>query len=272
MRSIIGSAASFLCSALIIHTIALRLDPSFSLLLTRGVGKAALMWAAILQIIWFLAIQAASFATPLWRDAITWPLQKKSWSPFFRFFLLFCGAHILFLSSYYLTGWATWQPAALPLLLTRWPVLLVGFIGTFFLAWSEELIFRGLLFSHFQRSLPLLTSAVSSSFIFSILHDLHNPLNLLTRDWQLGLGLFLLGMFLTYVRVWQNSLAASAGVHAGLVFIKVVLRKVDLLPIIGGSRYLFPVDLRESLIVHLLLTIGCIMIAQRITTSTKKAS
>ena len=50
MRSTIGSAASFLISAFIIHFFALRLDPSFSLLLTHGVGKLALMAAAILQI------------------------------------------------------------------------------------------------------------------------------------------------------------------------------------------------------------------------------
>lgn len=260
LRSVIGSAASFFVSAIIIHFFACQLDPSFSLLLTRGVGKAALMWAAIVQICCFIAIQQPSFSSSFWRTAVSWPLRCKDLTLWGRFFTLFAGLHVIILSAYWATGHAHWFADALPLLIRRWPILLIGFVGTFLLAWSEELIFRGLLFQHFGRTLPLLTSAVLSSFIFAILHDLHNPLRLLTCHWQLGFGLFLLGMFLTYIRVWQNSIAASAGVHAGMVFIKVVLRKVPLLPIAAGSPHLFPIDLRESLILHALLLAGCIVL------------
>lgn len=159
------------------------------------------------------------------------------------------------------------MPTALPLMIKRWPILCIGFIGTFFLAWSEELLFRGLFFNHFAHTLPTFTSAVMSSVIFSLLHDLSNPLRLITTQWQLGLGLFLLGMFLTYIRLWKG-FAASAGAHAGLVYIKVILRKIPLLPIVTGSPYLFPIDLRESLIVHALL-IGATGIIKRYHTGNK---
>ena len=80
------------------------------------------------------------------------------------------------------------------------------------------------------------------------------------QQMEAGNGAFLLGMFLTYVRVWENSLAASAGVHAGMVYIKVILRKVPLLPIATGSPQFFPIDLRESLIFHVLLVLGCVVL------------
>lgn len=213
-----------------------------------------------------------------WRDAVCWPFRATSWHPFFLFFCVFTLLHAGVLGIYVfynIAQWVplplpdlietsmSWAPSILPHIIASKKVLIVGFIGTLALAWAEELLFRGLLLQHFLRFMPPFASAIASSFIFSILHDLRNPLNLLTAQWQLGLGLFLLGMLLTYIRLWWGSMAASAGAHAGLVYLKVILRKIPLLPIAAGSPFLFPVDLRESLLVHVLMVLGCWLLARQ---------
>ena len=264
MRSILGSAVSFFISACIIHTIACKLDPSFSLLLTRGVGKVTLMLAALIQIGCFLAIQPVSFARKIWNAAVMWPFRSACLQTFFSFFILFSVIHIAVIGVYICAGYGAYNSTSLSLLPGRVGALIIGLCGTFLLAWSEECIFRGFLFEHLSRYLSVFSSAVLSSGIFSILHDLHNPLSLVTTQWQLGLGLFYLVCFLTYLNLWKNSLAASAGAHAGLVFIKVVLRKVPLVPLVSGSTFLFPLDLRESVLVHGILLVALYLLACRV--------
>lgn len=244
---IIGSALSFFCAFHLINPLATALSPSYSLLLTRGVGGAAILLATIWHICCFASIQPRILLDKL-RTHARWPLTAAGWRLFTLFFVCFALAHIAFLSVYLIAGGAALQLSALPLLARRWLVLLVGFGATLFLAWSEELVFRGLVFDHFRRFHGLLASTILSSFLFTIVHNLRAPWALVTTEWRLGLGLFFLGTMLTMIAVWQQSLAASAGAHAGLVFIKVMLRKVPLITIFSHSSGCFPVDLRTSAI------------------------
>lgn len=229
------------------------------------------MLAGIVQALCFVSLAPAKMQRLFWHDAVCWPFKSASWRPFFTFFAVFTALHAVVLTGYLFSGVGTWDAGALPLLLVRKKLLIIGFVGTLALAWAEELLFRGLFFQHFRRFLPLLPSAILSSFIFSLLHDLRNPLRLLTTQWQLGLGLFLLGMLLTYIRVWWGSMAASAGAHAGLVYLKVILRKISLLPIAATSPFLFPVDLRQSLIVHILMILGCYVLHKTLLKQQKPA-
>jgi membrane protease YdiL (CAAX protease family) len=112
------------------------------------------------------------------------------------------------------------------------------------LAWTEELIFRGTIFPYFEQFYSTIPSIVLTSLIFMLVHNLKNPLMLLSCDWKLGLGLFLLGVLLNQIFVITRKLYAGMGVHAGLVFVKVVLRRIPFLSSVP--------DLRQSYLVHIL--------------------
>jgi len=265
---IIVSALSFIISFSLIHNLALLLHPSFSLFALNGVGKIAVMTAALVQALCLVAIQPKSLFM-FFRHAATWPFYSSCMRTFLQYAGSFALLHLIVLGGYFFTGHASFNAYAIPQLLTRWPLVLLCVIGTFFLAWAEELLFRGLIYPYFRQHYSMMTSAIIASTIFMLLHDLHNPLSLVTYQWQLGLGLFLLGLFLNLVMVWQKSIAAGAGVHAGLVVVKAILRKIHILPLAAGSPYLFPIDLRQSLFVHLLLSAGIAFVWNKMT---KKAS
>ena len=91
----------------------------------------------------------------------------------------------------------------------------------------EELIFRGVIFSGFQRIYPAFLSIFFSALLFSLFHL--NP-------WQLG-PTFLLGLLLGYVRLRAGSLLAAIFTHAmhnGMVFLSVYYH--DLYPEPGFLR------------------------------------
>jgi hypothetical protein len=85
-------------------------------------------------------------------------------------------------------------------------------------------------------------------------HDLTNPLNLITKDWKLGLGLFLLGMMLNIIFVITQKLYTGMGAHAGLVFVKVILRRARFLVFLPAAQlpcWVNP-DLRQSVLIHIM--------------------
>ncbi len=78
----------------------------------------------------------------------------------------------------------------------------------------EELIFRGVIFSGFQRIYPAFWAIFFSALLFALFHL--NP-------WQLG-PTFLLGLLLGYVRLRSGSLLAAIFTHAlhnGMIFLSV---------------------------------------------------
>jgi membrane protease YdiL (CAAX protease family) len=90
----------------------------------------------------------------------------------------------------------------------------------------EELIFRGIIFSGFQRNYHAFWAIFFSALLFALFHL--NP-------WQLG-PTFLLGLILGWVRLQTGSLLAAIFTHAlhnGMVFLTVYL-KTDL------AAYLLP--------------------------------
>ncbi len=132
--------------------------------------------------------------------------------------------------------------------------LIWGFIVVFFLAWTEELIFRGTIYLYFAQYFQPLISLLITSTMFMFAHDLSNPLNLVTKNWQLGLGLFLLGALLNIIFITTKKLYTGMGAHAGLVFVKVALRRIPLIMYLPASQLPFWInkDLRMSPLIHLL--------------------
>lgn len=224
------------------------LDPSFNLLANRGVGKIAFISLVIWHIVLFLWFQKRAFMSEFLRINILFVRQRWLFS-FFAFFTLFASAHGIMLFVLWFSGWITLHPITLSYSLI--PKILWGFVATFFLAWSEELIFRGTLYTYIAQEYKPLTSAIITSFIFMGAHDLTNPLNLVTTQWKLGLGLFLLGLLLNCIFIITKKLYVGMGAHAGLVFIKVALRRLPIIQYAAPLPIYLDPDLRKSLVVHL---------------------
>lgn len=87
----------------------------------------------------------------------------------------------------------------------------------------EELIFRGVIFSGFQRIYPAFWAILFSALLFSLFHL--NP-------WQLG-PTFLLGLLLGFVRLRTGSLLAAIFTHAlhnGMIFLSVYYHDAFTIP------------------------------------------
>jgi membrane protease YdiL (CAAX protease family) len=125
-----------------------------------------------------------------------------------------------------------------------------GFVATFFLVWSEEAIFRVALFNHFHRFLKTIPAMIITSLCFMAAHGLVNPYHFFVHEWRIAIGLFLFGLMLNSIYVKTGNVMANMGAHAGVVFVKVLQRRlffVQFLPHIQ-SFWLIDADLRQSVL------------------------
>jgi membrane protease YdiL (CAAX protease family) len=247
------SALSILIVSLLINPIACWLDPSFHLLANRGVGKVAFTTIVILHILQLFLIGSRHFFETFLDINLRFFKNKRWIVPFFTFFLIFFVVHVALLAIFYLAGYATYNHTSSS---PSFGSLAIGFLATFFLAWSEEVIFRGTLYLYFLQHIRPIESILLTSGIFALVHDLTNPLNLVTKNWKLGLGLFLLGILLNLTFAITNKLYTGMGIHAGLVFVKVVLRRWPIIAFLPVTQLPCWVDrdLRQSFLIHGLFT------------------
>lgn len=262
---ICASALSCIASFFLLQSLACSLCQDFNLLSNRGVGKFAFMTLVILHLIGLCMLMPSSFLKTFISTNTSF-FRTRSWlKDFFVFFSLFALLHILFLLTGVATGYAVFNPT-LSLSYTKLTSsLVIGFIATFLLAWSEEMIFRGTLYRYLSLNMPPFPSIIITSILFSLAHNLTAPWQLLTTDYQLGLGLFLLGLLLNLIFVITNKLYCSMGAHAGLVFIKVCLRRapiITLLPL-NNLPWWLAIDLRQSFFVHLIFILCSIALCIR---------
>jgi membrane protease YdiL (CAAX protease family) len=240
---IILSALSLFTSFAVLHPLAIYLGPEFNLLASRGIGKVAFISMVIFQILLFLSVQPKIFLQKFLDRTVFFFIKERWLWIFSYFFISFFSLHWLILLLFYKLGYVT------PI--TDWGTInfaviyktLFGLFVVFMLAWTEELIFRGTIYPYFAQFYKIVPSLLVTSLIFMIVHNLANPLALITYDWKLGLGLFLLGVLLNQIFVITKKFYAGMGIHAGLVFVKIVLRR---------ARFLTFTDLRQSHIVHVL--------------------
>ena len=238
------SALSLLLSFFILQPFAYKLDATFNLLTSRGIGKVVFVSMAIYQILLFLSIQSPLFLKQFFDRVLLFFIHEKWFSTFSRFFVVFFSFHALILFFFYHFGPVQYNPYWGTLTSTLIGKTLFGLFVVFMLAWTEELIFRGMIYPYFAQFYQPLPSMLLASFIFMLVHNLKNPLALVTTDWKLGLGLFLLGLLLNQVFVITKKLYTGMGIHAGLVFVKVILRRAPFLQLVP--------DLRQSHVVHVL--------------------
>lgn len=187
---VILSVLSFITVFVFVQPLAIRLDLTFSLFANRGIGKIAITVLVITHIILLTTLQSKNFLEN-WFDTNVSFFKRYTWIKLFSlFFIIFFALHLLLLLSFYVTDFATYNAAWGTIKRSLLLKMLFGFIATFFLAWTEELIFRGTFYKFFVRYLCPLESIVWTSIIFMFVHDLANPLTLVTIHWRLGLGLF----------------------------------------------------------------------------------
>jgi membrane protease YdiL (CAAX protease family) len=251
------SALSVFISFLILQPLALWLDPTFNLLASRGIGKVAFVSLIIYQIFLLLVLLPQKFFEKFLELNIYFFTQKGWLKRFFTYFAVFFSFHALLLFIFFMSNFVQYNPNWGTLSITLIYRILFGFFVVFMLAWTEELIFRGTIFLYFVQHLNPLPSLLLASTIFMFAHDLSNPLNLITKDWQLGLGLFLLGAMLNSICMTTKKLYTGMGAHAGIVFVKVILRRMPLLTFLPAAQLPFWVtrDLRTSPLVHILFFI-----------------
>lgn len=251
------SAFSIIISFKIIQPIAYLIDPSYSLLSNRGIGKVAFITLVILQIILFLMTQSSKFFINFLKTNLYFFLKLTWIKKYLKFFFLFFTLHALILYIFTIVGFAKFNQMWGTFTFKLFLKILFGFIVTFFLAWTEELIFRGTLFPYFRKTLSTFSSLIITSTIFMFVHNLTNPLDLVTTNWKLGLGLFLLGLLLNLIFINTETLYAGMGAHAGLVFVKVFLRRIPLLIFLPAAQlpYWINKDLRMSNLIHIFFLI-----------------
>ncbi|MBM3892846.1 CPBP family intramembrane metalloprotease [Candidatus Dependentiae bacterium] len=252
MRPVFLSAFSIFLSFCLLQPIALWLNPSFTLLANRSAGKIAFTLVVIVHII----MLAATLPRSEWQQFLERTIlfiKTRNWlRPFFGMFSLFALLHALLLYGLSYSPYVTSYAPSIKIIFEKTPALAFGFLATFFLAWTEEAIFRGTVIPLLRRGkLSTLNSVFLSALIFSLVHDITAPWHLLSCDLPLGIGLFLLGIMLAQLFIISNTLYIGMGAHAGLVFIKVFLRRIPCLAYTDHLPWWLHSDLRQSPLVHL---------------------
>ena len=248
------SALSLLLTYHLLQPLALWLDPSWGLLASRGMGKAAFTTMAFLQLLLFLSVQSGELLKRCFATSVSF-LARPAWlTTFGKYFIIFATLHIILLACFVALGYAEVNAIWHLMTLSRWGVLLWSLFVTFMLAWTEELIFRGTIYLYLAEYYPTMLSVFLTSLIFMVCHFLSNPLTIFGADWKIALGLFLLGFLLNTVFAATGVLAANMGMHAGMVYIKVIQRKLPILTFLPATQlpaWVDP-DLRACLLVHVL--------------------
>ncbi len=261
---VVLSAFSLFLLFWIIQPLALFLDPTFSLLANKGIGKIGMVTMVLIHIL-LIASTASKDFFATWKEKNFVFISKRNWlSPFLTYFCLFAFFHCIVLFGFCISKQLIFDPSAFLRITSQSMSLFIGFIATFFLAWTEEVIFRGTLYPYVSQYISKFWAILFSSLIFCLAHNLTNPIALVTSTWRLGLGLFLLGTLLNLIFAITNTLYMGMGAHAGLVFIKVFLRRIPaVIPIISTTTpWWFSPDLREAFPVHILfiIIISCLVL------------
>lgn len=264
------SVLAFCLSFCILQPIALFIDPSYNLLANRGVGKFALMTMALVQLFLFSATCSKKVRQKIYQAALFFT-EKKSLIYISSYFGIFFAAHVLIIAFFIYTQYIFFTPILITKIGSLALRILLGLGVTLLLAWSEELIFRGVLGNYFYAYLTPLSTVLVTSYAFMLVHNLSAPWQLMMSQWRLGLGLFLLGCLFHLIYLRTQRISASMGAHMGLVMVKVLLRRLPCLTYIDSSQwgYIMHSDLRQSGLVHLLLCITVVLLYIDIKTKQK---
>lgn len=146
-------------------------------------------------------------------------------------------------------GYASWAMSDN----TAWQwLLLIG--GCVAVAFIEEAVFRGFLLAHFVQRLGWPRGVAIASLIFAAVH-LFRPGEASFKV-TYGIGLLLLGYLLSCIAWHHNSLPASAGFHAGVIFFNITTDLESFHPSIWSGSQQEPVSGLASWILTVAFLLG----------------
>jgi hypothetical protein len=249
--------ASICCLVFLLDPLLTKLGPSFSLFSRRDFGKIAFIAIVLVHFLFLLNHSSKELFTGFLKTSFSF-FANKSWLlDFAKTFLLATGIFTLLFATLTLTGFVR-LANPLPTWTDKTTIsFLVGTIAAFTLAWSEEVIFRAGLYKYFEfHSFKPIPAAFVTSVIFSLSHDMKNPFSLMWPNWQLGLGLFLLGFILNLLFINSRKLASNIGFHAGLVFAgRVIYRSFPFYVFSEPLPWWLNTDLRASALVQVIFAL-----------------
>lgn len=273
IRPIVFSALFLFITAWLAQISLSRTISGFDILASKDLGKIVFTLLVFAALGIFVAQQPSAFVCNWRKQNFGFLTQKKGAILFAKVFTIFFSLHALLLASFYLGGVAYFSPSAF-FSLKAFGQIVFGFFVTFMLAYTEEVMFRGTVFPYLLQFVRPIVAIFFTALMFMIAHFLPNPLIQLARDPAIAFGLFLLGFMLNLIFVAAGTMYANIGAHAGLVFVKVILRKVRFLVISTAPTlpWFLHHDLRQAPLVHglfLLVIIGLMVWYRKILFSSK---
>ena len=155
-------------------------------------------------------------------------------------------------------------------------VLLALLIGSsaFTIALTEEILFRGFFLQTMLKDMPKWPAIVITGIIFVFFHDLAHIEHFWTvpKHAMLAGGLFSLNVLLCFAYLKSKTLYLPIGIHAGLVFAKIVFRDLKLLALKQDNSYLFGLggDARRGFFAWIFFLAGIFVLTYLITEREKK--
>lgn len=114
--------------------------------------------------------------------------------------------------------------------LARWLRAVVSGTTAFPVAIVQQIIFSGYLLSVFRARYSRVTSVLAVATVFALLNRIEDPLSTFSAaKLPLAVGMFFIGGLLALVRVQTGSILLPAGLLAGWIFVRRVMRRTDLL-------------------------------------------
>lgn len=140
------------------------------------------------------------------------------------------------------------------------PVALLIGCSAFGVAATEDILFRGFFFQTLLKDIPKWPAIVITGIIFGFFHKLNQPLDFLTIPYDAMLfgGVFALNILLCFAYLKSGGLYLPIGIHSGLVFAKVVFRKLKIMHVLEDDSFLFGLggDARRGFLAWALFVLG----------------
>ncbi len=212
-----------------VQAVAWVLGLNFNILSKSGGGEGVLLAAALGTLLLMIAIDR--------RPAAAYGLIVGSrWRKlFFGGFAIGASGYAAYCGLVLLSGACRVQPGTI----TTYTWLGAGLAAmtAFPVAMCQQIIFNGYLLSILRDRYRQVTALVSCAVLFATLYHLPDPAALLTPEARpLMIGMFLVALLLGVVRLQTGSIVLPAGLLAGFIFVRRVLRKTALLVPAGSPE------------------------------------
>ncbi len=230
------------------------ISPNWNILASRGFAKILFTLISLSHLGFFLFLDGRTSFPFFARRNMIFYFPPSWFSRYMRWWTIFFSLHLLVLLFFIVLGDASLNYNFITS--RTFPFLFCYFLGgclaTFFLALTEEIIFRGSIFPYVRQYASPLTALFITSFIFSACHGLPRPDLFLWNEPQVAIGLFLFGCLLNAIYLCMGRLYYSMAAHAGMVSVKVLMRKIPFITFSSTSHWWVHPDGRQAFIIHIL--------------------